>query len=286
MSYENEKNRASETETLSSDEESVSRLLSNLKRVDAPKDFDFHLKARLANASPDDYRPVRLFPILKYAMPLALLLFVGAAFVLTNSYTGPNVPVVVDVPDAPASSYIADSNSRQQAETGVVPTLVPESTTVAENQPPVKREFVAAQTNQLTSPGSNRPASRDLPGSRDLPSRGSYDITGRSGPDPIRLPASGNVNSNLMGNSGTSGPLETRQMLRNIGIDANAGENGWTIRSVGKNTIAERSGLQAGDVMEAIDDKPISTLYDGSFSAKTISVRRDDKVVKIEIQNK
>ena len=37
MSYEDKKNIAGETEMLGSDEQNVSRLLSDLKRVDAPK---------------------------------------------------------------------------------------------------------------------------------------------------------------------------------------------------------------------------------------------------------
>ena len=36
--------------------------------------------------------------------------------------------------------------------------------------------------------------------------------------------------------------------------------------------------------MVAIDGRPIKTLYDGSFAAGTISVRRDGKVIQIELK--
>ena len=52
-----------------------------------------------------------------------------------------------------------------------------------------------------------------------------------------------------------------------------------------KNSIAERSGLRVGDVMEAIDDRPIDPLYKGTFGVKSISVRRDGNVIKIDIKN-
>jgi hypothetical protein len=278
MSYEKEKNIAGETEMLSSDEQNVSRLLSNLKRVDAPKDFDFHLKARLANASPGDYRPVRLFPVLKYALPLALFLFVGAAFVLTNSYTGVNVSVV-EPPDAPVTSMSANSVQAQQTVVNNVPTRVPDNILV-ENPQANPREFVAEQKKEPKSPRS-KPGTRDLPG-------GFYDSTGNRAKDPISAPVITNSNSNSVrnpGNPGPSIPLQFRQMLMSLGIDASdAGDKTWKVMRLTKDGIAERSGLQVGDMMEAIDDKPITPLYDGSFSVKSISVRRDDKLIKIDIQ--
>jgi hypothetical protein len=268
MSYEKEKNTAGETEMLSSDEQNVSRLLSNLKRVDAPTDFDFHLKARLANASPGDYRPVKLFPVLKYALPLALFLFVGAAFVLTNSYTGVNVSVV-ESPDAPVTSIGVNSEQAQQ-------TVVNNNPTRA-NTP----EVVAEQTKEPKVP-------RSKPGTRDLPGGGSYDSTGNKAKDPISAPIIADSNSNSVrnpGNPGPSIPLQFRQMLMSLGIDASdAGDKTWKVMRLARDGIAERSGLQVGDMMEAIDDKPITPLYDGSFSVKSISVRRDDKVIKIDIQ--
>lgn len=281
MSYENEKNIASETETLSSEEQSVSRLLSNLKRVDAPGDFDFHLKARLANTSPDDYRPVRLFPILKYAMPLALFLFVAAAFVLTNSYSGWNVPAVVE--NSSPSDPSAIINTLPKTEVNSTSVGSTDNTMVAGSTQNVRRDFVLGQTKVPKLPRSNTPPSRDLrPG-------GSYDTTGNKARDPIPVLKSGQGSSNSTGNNNrpvSSRALEFRQVLRSIGINADQTDSGWAVRSLVKNGVAERSGLRIGDIMEAVDDKPIATLYDGSFSVKSISVRRGDNVVKIEIQNK
>ena len=279
MSYEDKKNIAGETEMLGSDEQNVSRLLSDLKRVDAPKDFDFHLKARIANASPADYRPVRFFPVLKYALPLVLFLLVGAAFVLTNSYTVENVPVVVG-PEISPASLVADSNSGKQAETVSVPTRVPENVLIPENPQGGKREFVAGRTGQSTLPRPNRPTGIDSPG-------GSYDSTQKNSPDPISRRGVGG-NSNLASGPGgpiTSVPLEFRQMLMRVGIDASdAGQKTWTVRALTKDGIAERSGLRVGDLMEAIDGKPIDSLYDGSFSVSSISVRRDGKTVRIGLK--
>ena len=277
MSYEDKKNIAGETEMLSSDEKSVSRLLSNLKRVDAPKDFDFHLKARIANASPGSYRPVRLFPVLKYALPLALFLLIGAAFVLTNSYTGANVPSVAVLPSAPA--LLPVSNSRP----------VENERTVA---PIINDVRVATGTQPVGNPlpKDYEKVARLVPANRRGSRGGSYVIGIGNAAVPIRPRGFNNANSNNYTLTPIelvqAPPLQFRQMLMSLGIDASdAGEKTWKVMKLTKDGIAERSGLRVDDVMEAIDDKPIDSLYDGSFSVKSISVRRDGKVVKIDIKS-
>ena len=284
MSYENEKNIAGETETLSSDDQNVSRLLSNLKRVDAPKDFDFHLKARIANASPAQYKSVRFFPVLKYALPLALFLLVGAAFVLTNSYRGWDVPPVAETQNAPAPEIAADHNSGQNPPANEIQPVVPEPIQVAENAPNRNRKFQPERrTDPALIPTTGR-KDRNSPGVG-----GFFDSTGRGDKDANLARILRADNSNSTRNPTELGPvipLQFRQIFMNIGIDASdSGQKTWTVMKLAKNSIAERSGLRVGDVMEAIDDRPIDPLYKGTFGVKSISVRRDGDVVKIDIKN-
>ena len=278
MSYEKEKKIAGETEMLSSDEQNVSRLLSNLKRVDPPKDFDFHLKARLANASPGDYRPVRLFPVLKYALPLALFLLVGAGLILTNSYSSWNVPPVADVRQTLPSSLITDPPPDRK-------------TSGAEIQPPISGSRMAeVPQNDRRFPvepqNDPRPTRSVRPAFRNRPSGGSMDFGGGDKGGNTNVASVLQVdNSNRQNRERPSIPLQFREIFMSIGVDAaESGEKTWKVMGLRKDGIAERSGLKIGDLMEAIDDKPIDPLYKGSFSVKSISVRRDDKVVKIDIQ--
>lgn len=269
---------------LSSDEQNVSRLLSNLKRVDAPKDFDFHLKARIANASPGGYRPTRLFPVLKYTLPLALFLMVGAAFVLTNSYEGSNVPSVADAPIPSAGDTTALVSPGE-----VVAKVAPADSDrrVADTRSLDDRPLSDDSTQEQNPRRSERP-SPPLRGS----SRGSMDSGLGNAAAPIRRRGFNDANSNnstLTPNPNEfvqAPPLQFRQMLMSLGIDASdVGEMTWKVMRLTKDGIAESSGLRVDDVMEAIDDKPIDSLYDGSFSVKSISVRREGKVVKIDIKN-
>lgn len=278
MSHKDEKKLAGETEMRSSSDQNVSRLLSNLERVDAPKDFDFHLKARIANASPGDYRPARFFPVLKYALPLALFLLVGAAFVLTNSYSGGNVPPVAEVPSVGPTPLVAPD---LRAAVNSSPSSLSNNVGVAENPPTPERRFGESDTKESRVSGSKKSSIRGK--------GGSIDIAGNGTP-PSMLPRFKGSNSNSQRNQGgfdAPRALEVRQMLRNLGVDTSEDSpNTLMVRTVVKDSIGELSGLQVGDLMEAIDDKPIQTLYDGSFTVKSIGVRRDDKVIKINLQTR
>ncbi len=284
MSYEDKKNIGSETEMLSSDEQNVFRLLSNLKRVDVPKDFDFHLKARIANASPGDYRPAMLLPVLKYALPLFLFLVVGTAFVFINSYTDANVPTVADITnEAVPPSRSSNPDSGREIEVANAPTRQPDDVLTAANPKSVEVRSAVDNTREERTTRATSPL---IPGN-SIDSN-SIDRAIKKAPD-TRGPRFGNTNSNSSVSPermGPSIPLQFREMLTSLGIDASdAGEKMWKVMRLTKDGIAERSGLRVDDVMEAIDDKPIDSLYDGSFSVKSIGVRRDGKVVKIDIKN-
>src|SRR5580765_4061428 len=75
--------------------EPVSKLLGGLKRVEAPNNFDFRVKARIADGKPADRATSWLPATIRYAMPLALLLVVGGYFAFNAYYSKKNVDVHV-----------------------------------------------------------------------------------------------------------------------------------------------------------------------------------------------
>jgi hypothetical protein len=89
------------------DDNEVSRALSGLKRVDAPKDFDFKVKARIAQAQPTGFKTG--LPLwVKAAAPVGLLIAVGGYIGLQYSYqtadaVAPTVAVVDTAPIAVAA---------------------------------------------------------------------------------------------------------------------------------------------------------------------------------------
>jgi len=282
-----EKNIGGGAEHPGSDEQKISILLSGLQRVEAPKDFDFHLKARIANAKPEEYRKSGLLPILKYAMPLALLLVVGAGIMVNSSYVNWQTPTVAGGP-APSRTDVP-----QQA-------LQPESGT--DGQAASTPETKVPVVDPNLEPGMELAAQPPAGGSNDFglpktatpraPAGFSADKGLKPAPTPVIPPEfrTGNINTSsnrsIVPIGMAAKPLSVRSALESIGVEADIDENKWKVKSVKDSTIAAQMGLKAGDKIESIDGKAIDdkTVYkDGSFKVKTIRVRRGEAAVDLEL---
>src|SRR5689334_13063314 len=104
MGYEDLQNNITPEEGLNADEARVRQLLAGLKRVDAPKNFDFAVQTRIANTRPETFQAAgRGFAVLRYALPLVLVIVVVSGFVLNNLYSVKNdgVPVVAGLDTLP-----------------------------------------------------------------------------------------------------------------------------------------------------------------------------------------
>src|SRR5258706_1687753 len=76
-------------------DESVSKLLGALKRIETPNDFDFRVKARIADGKPVERSASWLPASIRYTLPLVLLLLVGGYFAFNALYSAKKI-------DAPA----------------------------------------------------------------------------------------------------------------------------------------------------------------------------------------
>ena len=84
----------------------VSQLLGSLKRVEAPGDFDFRVKARIAAGRPVDRNKSWLPAVARFAVPLGLLLLIGGFFGYNALYSPKNIAVVPVVEKQPADVAI------------------------------------------------------------------------------------------------------------------------------------------------------------------------------------
>jgi len=282
MIHEDKKIEMAETEVLSAEERKVALLLGNLKRVGAPKNFDFRLKARIANASAADYKPNRLLPILRYAMPLTLVVLIGTFFVLNDTYSVSDAPAVTETSaalapikaeDSPQTNYVKPPIEAGQP---ILPTVALEK----KNQ-----EFAAAGPKQKPRyfPPARIQTSQSASG-------GSYTRTVK-GPGEIIYPRGFNppvIAQVKPDASEGAGKFTVPEILTMIGIDADFDTKVWKIKSVTKNGMAERAGVRAGDLLEAIDGRPVGgkANYTGSLGAKFLSVRRENKTVQIQLKEK
>ena len=75
------------------------------------------------------------------------------------------------------------------------------------------------------------------------------------------------------------------EVLKRIGVEALFGESGWKANNVSPNTAAAKAGVQAGDIIESVDDQEMTDLGSVAKPAKgkKLKVKRDGKSVEIVI---
>lgn len=255
------------------EERRVSQMLSELKRVEAPKDFDFHLKARIANARPADVQTASLFPILKYAAPLALFLLAGAGVLFFGSLGGnvrqaavstPETPLSTSAPvitEAPAVQNSIDIASNRQTRQDSAP--VPPSNTRIDTE---DRRVVRTTETPRTG------------GFRDFTSSPSPRFPRNSADKAVRVsdPA-------LTPKDMSTAPIDMREVFRRLDVEADFENNSWKVRSVKPNGVADQIGVKTGDSLKEIDGTPVgeNTRFNAVFNVGKIRVQRGEATVDL-----
>ncbi len=278
MNYENPNN---ETEILSAHDEKLRKMCRTLKSVEAPKDFDFKLKARIANSKAGDFQPrSRFFPAMRYAMPaLALILVLGllaynGGFLSSNSSTiaeNSFAPESVTPPQTDAVSSFTPVEQASNTNSAVLPLTQdsPKPDQVAV-RPPKKSD---AETTR-------RPKENETGGSTDQALTNFQTITPKYDM-PVIVPQNSQDKEAM-------NQIPVRDVLLQMGFNVDFQNGKWTVKSVTPNSLGENSGVKPNDVIEAIDDQPVSgaTVFNKTVNGKTITVTRSGQKVIIELRNK
>jgi hypothetical protein len=223
----------------------VSRLLGSLNRVDAPGDFDFRVRARVAAGRPSV--PAAWLPISARVAAVVALLLVVAGYFGLRSFRSPAVNeaslATVTVSEQPIAGRQAETANREIV---VVPVTQPSDNIAS-----------APRIADATKPKVPDTAKTKVPA----------DKTGGSFVEAQRI---ANVMSLRRANAEHK-QAATKKVLADIGVDANYSGSTWTVGEVKQNSSAERSGLKTGDVIESVKNK-------------AVRVRRDGKVVQVELK--
>jgi len=249
------------------DEASVSRLVGELKHVEAPANFERRVMSRIANGEPAARRPFLGIPALAFAALLVMLVGVFLAYRSANDPSDQFVVIDTDYikPDAqpvPTAETQAQPDRSLTAGSGI-------------NPQPVPTDAIRHSTVSPNNAGSNR-----IGGSYDT-GQGQTRTPNPEGINPqnprTSLPNQNDVVS--------AQPLSVKDILETLGISADF-SNGWKVSQVAANSMAARSGVQAGDVVIALGDNDISnkTKIENSGSVGNVRVRRSGKVVDIKLK--
>ncbi len=258
-------------------------LIDDFKPVAAPTDFDFHVKARIAKAKPSDFQKPAFLPILRYVLPLSVVVLVLGFFVFNSAYffNAPNdsqsaqseTPAAKN--DLPTSvspaNQLAFALSTNAAESPLPKDLSPDKMVVA--PPQIDEKIIAGTTpfsrtrpdrkenTETAGLSSNQSANSSGKLTKDESGLGSHVLSGGNSA-PVYFPKSVNPNqpkaTALNGNQAR--PVSDEQTLDFFGIQT-AFENGKrTVKSLTKEMSGERSGVKVGDIIEKVHGNSLTIL--------------------------
>ena len=262
-------------------------MIEALPSVEAPKDFNFQLKARIANAKPGNIQP-RWWHSLRYVAPVF-----AAALILTLIFASQNFfvsdqQVARDRMENPVSNpSLMDktdaavvTETPREIETATAPTE-PNKTENIPAKPAEKESAVLVKNSgeKKSVPTPKTTENEDLSGSRDFSSKRNQILI---------LPRGLEVNdlSEKSPEDKESQKFTAEQILSEIGIEI-ATENGkQRVKTVKTNSVADISGVKVGDTIEAIDDQKIGNQPSAvkSVGTKKLTVIRGQEKVEINLR--
>ena len=239
------------------DEEEISRMLASLKTVDAPENFEGGVRSRIAQRreQPSLSRPGLLL-VAKFAFPLLLLLAVGGFLIVSDerSLSGDMVPPVGE-----GTHEVAVFDDSQ---------AVPPSV-----------------TNNVNSPVAQAQVNRGGGNSRPIPQGGSQD-QGLSQDETTLFPDGVDPRKARVtnGKPPTGGAIAPESVLLMIGVLSTCSPTGCVANAVRAGSIAAGAGIQDGDLISAIDGRPINANgITGQFRVSEITLTRSGRIITVSI---
>ena len=282
MNYEKPQN---ENEILSADERKLREMCLSLKKIDAPKDFDFKAQSAHRRArNPRDFQP-RFGFAFRYALPaLALIMVLGLLAYNSGFWSSPNNQIIAGANSATVTPTLPQNTAVPNM---AVPEKTEQPTEIAVNSDPDSQKLpkkLQPQTahNIIRTPGKDLREIKNNTGGGSKVSSLTPDV-----------PLQPNFNNSVIvpknpQNQEGSKPIPVKEVLSVMGINTEFENGKWTVKSVKANTLGESSGVKENDVIEAIDNQPLSadTVFNKTAGGKTITIMRNGEKSQINLRNK
>ena len=244
----------------------VAKMLGGLKRVNAPDNFESRVQARIARV--EKPKSAWIFGSLKIGIPVAALGALALFFYLANYSSIKPTDVVVQ----------GNTNSQPVRSPLVDP--VP-GTVIAPSNDKIPREDFA---------GVNRPTVNtniSLRPKKEMTNRGGGSMDqGFNAAPPDKMPPGFNTSPTQTdpGNRPGRPSVPAVEILRYAGVQSEARANQLVAGSVVASSPAEKWGVKAGDIIEALNEVNVtpSSSFPSGVALKTIRVRRNGKSVDLK----
>lgn len=262
-------------------------MIDTLKPVAAPNDFDFHVKARIAQAKPSDFRKPAFLPVLRYVLPLSVAVLLLGVFVFNSTYfsTAPtNNSFAQTETQTPATTKNELPRNIALNETTAFAPATNESSEKMVIAPPPTDEKIFAGTSPSkdAKPGRKEPVEvAESSNNRTLNSLGNSEENEPVGSRVLAVNSAvilypKNLTPNQQNQPSSSGfeagrPIGDEGTLDFFGIRTITESGKRTVKSLDRGKQGERSGVRIGDIIERVNQS-------------TLTIRRGTETLEITLR--
>ncbi|MFL6373528.1 MAG: PDZ domain-containing protein [Pyrinomonadaceae bacterium] len=238
------------------DGQRIAELIGTLPHVDAPGDFETRVRSRIVARSEE--RPSSIWRPIWIGVAAVAVLGFGGYLGIRSLNTNSVAPASTQVTNTVTTGAPPNTKAPQVAVPAptAAPQIIPD--TLAAGKQPRDTKTVESTQQGGSIDEASKDAHRLLPKTVDPPQRRTGDSSGLGGQIPVTM------------------------IFEAIGV--HAGWNGnWQVNSVDANTVAAKSGVRAGDIIEALNGQPVGekTSFKAFVSGKSVRVRRDGAVIDL-----
>lgn len=293
MSRKDLQNNAEEIEFFSADEKKLSECVGSLERVSAPKDFNFRVKSKIALGN-NESRQSGNWQWIRYLLPVGASAFVLAFVLYGTNFFAPSSPseeMAVSEPakseevrtiqpaEPPSNMTIAVSNTNNNAE------ILPVNSTLQTPSGKSIEDVIVAAERPLLKPkvsNASEIADKQIEDNTIV----SRDITVTSAPIQLSRGFDSNTAVPQPEKPENLSKNDIQGMLQVFGLEIISEGGKFKVKSVQQNSIADRSEIRAGDVIESFDGQKTDA---NTNSAKQVgitklNVLRDGRLIVIELK--
>ncbi len=229
-------------------------------------------------------------PILRYVLPAAfVVLILSVAAFNTNYFSVGNAPQIagavlpspIQTPTSPVNSFATNQTVGETIKQTPPPEIANLNIKPAISSQ--EQQFIPVKyATKLRTRAHKKISSEAGGGSREF---------SVSSPRSSELPVGLNPSQKIEAAPNSPNPqssIKDAQILEFIGIEIVADNGSRKVKSVKTDSLADRSGVKVGDVVEAIDGRNISDESRGGGTAegKTLTIKRGAEKIEINLQNK
>jgi len=280
-------NDCPDCEKTSGEQTRVWQMIDALKRIDAPKTFDFRVKARIADSKSSDFQP-RFLPVLRYVLPVCVVVMLLGLIAFNTNYfsSGDGFSEIVETsPQTTIENKIPPVNSFSSNQTAIVETGNAASITDVANlrgdagNSSRKEEFTATNASQKSPANVPKKNVKEEGG-------GSHDLALTKSSEQYPTGINPNQKFESSPNIGNSKIVTDKEIWEFFGIEVNSENGSRKVQTVKQNSPAGRSDVKAGDVIEAIDGEKLSAepINTKTFAFKRLTVLRGTEKIEIILQ--